>query len=122
MPKKILDEQIISALVNAGSVRKAAEALDIQPKTISNRLQREDFRQMYAAARSEMLKESTVHLQKFSVLAVKTLADVAKDDEASPTARVAAAAHILNFAARYTEITDILERLEALEAAAGDAL
>ena len=112
---RINDEQIISALLNCGSLRKAAESLGTTANTISNRLKKEDFRKRYEAAKAELLRE-TVGVMKSNLSgAVTTLTEVMNNKENAPTVRISAADSLLRHTVKYIETAEIESRLRALE-------
>lgn len=116
---RINDEQIISALLNCGSLRKAAESLGTTANTISNRLKKEDFRKRYEAAKSELLSE-TVGVMKLNLSgAVNTLTDVMNNKENPVTVRVSAADSLLRHSVRYIEVAEIESRISKLESDRG---
>ena len=109
-------EQIIQALLQGGSARRAAQILGCQAVTVDRRLKDDEFRKMYAAAKADMLKGATAKLQSGCIDAVQILLDIAQDKDISPQVRVNAASAILQHTVRYTEVIDIASRLDALEA------
>lgn len=112
---RINDEQIISALLNCGSLRKAAESLGTTANTISNRLKKEDFRKRYETAKAELLSE-TVGVMKSNLSgAVNTLTEVMNNKENPATVRVSAADSLLRHTTRYIETAEIESRLKKLE-------
>lgn len=116
---RINDEQIISALLNCGSFRKAAESLGTTANTISNRLKKEDFRKRYEAAKAELLSE-TVGVMKSNLSgAVSTLTEVMNNKENPPTVRVSAADSLLRHSVRYIEVAEIESRISKLESDRG---
>lgn len=116
---RINDEQIISALLNCGSLRKAAESLGTTANTISNRLKKDDFRKRYETAKSELLSE-TVGVMKSNLSgAVNTLTDVMNNKENPATVRVSAADSLLRHSVRYIEVAEIESRISKLESGRG---
>lgn len=116
---RINDEQIISALLSCGSLRKAAESLGTTANTISNRLKKDDFRKRYETAKSELLSE-TVGVMKSNLSgAVNTLTDVMNNKENPATVRVSAADSLLRHSVRYIEVAEIESRISKLESDRG---
>lgn len=114
--RRLSDETIIAALVETGSVKEAAAALQCNTKTIYDRMKKPDFKTLYSQAKADVLKSATAKLQGKVCEAIDTLSGIMNDADAAKQTRVNAAASILTYAARFTETTDILERLEELEA------
>ncbi len=115
--KRLTDEAIIAALIAKGSIKGAAASLKCTTRTLYERMKKPEFKELYAQAKGEILKAATAKLQGNLCGAIDTLADIMKDEEAAKQTRVNSAVSILQYAARFTETTDILERLEAIEEA-----
>lgn len=116
---RINDEQIISALLNCGSLRKAAESLGTTANTISNRLKKEDFRKRYEAAKAELLRE-TVGVMKSNLSgAVNTITEVMNNKENAPTVRISAADSLLRHTVKYIEAAEFESRISKLESNRG---
>ena len=80
-------------------------------------MKKPEFKERYAQAKADILKTATAKLQGNLCGAIDTLAEIMTDTEAAKQTRVNSAVSILQYAARFTETTDILERLEAIEEA-----
>lgn len=115
--KRLTDEAIIAALIANGSIKGAAASLDCTERTLYERMKKPEFKELYTQAKGEILKAATAKLQGNLTGAIDTLAEVMNDKEAPKQTRVNSAVSILQYAARFTETTDILERLEAIEEA-----
>ena len=115
--KRLTDEEIIAALIAKGSIKGAAASLKCTARTLYDRMKKPEFKELYAQAKGEILKAATAKLQGNLCGAIDTLAEIMTDEEAAKQTRVNSAVSILQYAARFTETTDILERLEAIEEA-----
>ena len=115
--KRLTDEEIIAALLAKGTVKGAAACLECATRTLYERMKKPEFKELYAQARAHLLKTATAKLQGNLCGAIDTLAEIMTDEEAAKQTRVNSAVSILQYAARFTETTDILERLEAIEEA-----
>ena len=113
--KRLTDEAIIAALIASGSIKGAAASLKCTTRTLYERMKKPEFKELYAQA--DILKTATAKLQGNLCGAIDTLAEIMTDTEAAKQTRVNSAVSILQYAARFTETTDILERLEAIEEA-----
>lgn len=120
MGKRLCNEVIISAILTEGSIVAAAEVLGCKTPTIYARMKLPDFQQQYSQARAELIKAATAKLQSCMASAVDVLTAIMNDDEAPKQTRVYAAINILQIAKQFTEQTDILERVETLEASLED--
>lgn len=112
---KISDEQIIAALMAKGSIKAAAAFLKCSTRTIYKHMQSAKFKAMYTQAKADLLKGATAKLQNRLSAAVDTLSGIMADKTAAPQTRANCAVSILQYGHRYTETTDILERLDELE-------
>ena len=117
--KRLTDEAIIAALVQAGSIKEAAKKLHCVPRTLYERMKSPAFKELYAQAKADLIKGATAKLQGYLNGAIDTLAAIMKDEETAKQTRANCAVSILQYGAKFTETTDILERLEAVEAAHG---
>ena len=115
--KRLTDEAIIAALVSEGSIKGAAASLECTSRTLYARMKRPEFRALYAQAKADILKTATAKLQGNLCGAIDTLAAIMTDEEAAKQTRVNSAVSILQYAARFTETTDVVDRLEAIEKA-----
>ena len=115
--KRLADEEIIAALIAEGSIKGAAASLHCTTRTLYERMKKPEFKQLYSQAKGEILKVATAKLQGNLCGAIDTLNEIMTDPEAPKQTRVNSAVSILQYAARFTETTDILERLEAVEEA-----
>ena len=115
--KRLSNEEIIAALISCGSIKEAAGVLGYTVRTVYERMKDPDFRDQYAQAKNEIVKAAAAKLQGNLCVAVDTLVAVMTDAQAGNQTRVNAATAILQYGARYTEATDIIERLEAVEKA-----
>ena len=119
MAKRLTDEYIIAALIETGSIKAAADRLGCTVRTMYERMKNPAFKAVYAQAKADLVKSATAKLQGHLTGAIDTLAAIMKDEETAKQTRANCAVSILQYAARFTETTDIIERLEAIEDAYG---
>ena len=113
--KRLTDEAIIAALIAEGSIKGAAASLECTTRTLYERMKKPEFRELYAQAKADILKTATAKLQGNLCGAIDTLAEIMTDTEAAKQTRVNSAVNILQYAARFTETTELAERLEQIE-------
>ncbi len=113
--KRLSDEEIISALLEQGSIKGAAACLGCTVRTLYQRMKKTRFKELYQSARDEIIRSTTAKLQGYMTGAVDTLADIMKDEEVAKQTRVNSAVSILQYGARFTEVTDVINRLDAIE-------
>ena len=109
------DEQLIAALVSAGTVRKAASAAGCSESTIRNRLKDAEFRAMYEERKS--LQTAAASMLAKLEDATSAISDLMSDEGCPANVRLAAADSLLRHCLRYLSAADIERRLAALEAA-----
>ena len=97
------DEEIIAALLNNGSIQQAAEALQIAPRTIYDRMGTRDFRAAYSAAKSDIIRAAVLTLNRNVSAAVGTITGIMNDTEAAPAVRLQAAKLILEHAGKFAD-------------------
>lgn len=112
----ISENKILSALVQAGSVRGAAKLVPCSPATIQQRLKNDAFRARYDALKGELLQEATAELTAKLASATQVLTGIMTDENAAPAVRVQASSEILRSAAKYFTLAEIETRLRKLEA------
>lgn len=113
--KRLQDEEIIAALIANGSIKGAAASLECTTRTLYDRMKKPEFKALYTQAKGEILKAATAKLQGQVSGAIDTLVEIRDDKEAPKQTRVNSAVNILQYAARFTETTELAERLEQIE-------
>lgn len=114
---KLADEQIIAALIECGSITDAAVKLGCNRKTLYARMAKQPFKELYSQFKSDMIRAAAARLQSATNTAIDTLYDVMTDESTAKQTRVYCAVSVLQYAMKFTETADIIERLETLEAA-----
>ena len=94
-------------------MKDAAEAAGISEVTLWRWLQDTDFRALYMQARRLAVQRAIARTQAVTSEAVETLREVMKCT--MPSARVAAAKAILDYALKGIQIDDLEQRLSELE-------
>lgn len=115
--KRLTDEAIIAALIAEGSIKGAAASLECTTRTLYERMKKPEFKALYSQAKGDILKTATAKLQGNLCGAIDTLTEIMKDTEAPKQTRANCAVSVLQYGAKFTEATDIIERLEAIEEA-----
>ena len=124
MPKRVksTNEQIIAALLQCGTVRGAANLLNVGERMIYDRKKDPDFIAMYNAAKNDILKAATARLQGSFIEAADTMADIMKDENTPKQTRLNAAVEIIRNGLKLTDTAEVMERITALEAAQNGAM
>ena len=108
-------ERALAALVSYPTMKAAAAAAGIDYRTIRRYMQDPDFIVEYRRITAELLSDARLRAQQALSPALETLSKICTDENAKNMDRIAAARSILEWTIRLTEVTDIIERLEALE-------
>ncbi len=115
MAKRLTDEEIVSALIECGTIKGAAESLGVQVKTLYSRMKSEDFKVLYSRTKSDLLKASAAKMQSNLADACDVIAEIMKDADTAQQVRLNAADCIIRNTLKMLEQTDIIERVEELE-------
>lgn len=83
-------------------------------------MQDQEFLSRYREAFGNLVQDATRQAQQAIAPALSTLREVVEDEEQPAQVRIQAARTILDNALKFTEISDLLERIENLERIAGD--
>lgn len=113
-----VQERAVVALLAEPSIPKAADVAGVGERSVYRWLREPAFSKVYRRARREAFGQAIALTQSYAALAVKTLVDVMEDEAAPHSSRVQAATTVLRFGRDGVELDDLLERVEALEAAA----
>jgi hypothetical protein len=109
-------EEGIIALLSHPTVRKAAEHLGVDEKTVHRWLDQPGFCAAYRKARRDAFAQAMSASQRYAPTALKALADIVADEAKPCAARVSAASAILKFSRESLELDDLAARLDAVEA------
>jgi hypothetical protein len=108
------------ALLAQPSVEDAARAAGVTPRTLWRYLRDPIFAAEYKVARRELVGHTIMRLQADASHAARALRTIVDDREAPASARVTAARAIIEHALKGAELTDLMERLDVLEATLKD--
>lgn len=117
MAKTVSNEKLLETLLVYGNAERAAKALGVTRNAIYKRLQDETFRAQYTTAQSAVINAVSLELTAVISDAVGALHSVVTDDIATDSARISASNALLQHCVRYVEVSSIIRRLDALEAA-----
>ncbi|MCC6678143.1 MAG: hypothetical protein IT436_13460 [Phycisphaerales bacterium] len=109
-------ERAIAALLTEPSLAKAAETAGVGVRSLTRWLSQPEFKRAFREARKVAFMQAIALTQRYTPLAVHTLAKVMNDPAAPYAAKVSAAAAILKFGRESIELDDLAHRIEALEA------
>ena len=103
MATAISDEQIIAALLSNGSIAGAAAAAGIAPRTLYDRMASQDFRVLYSAAKTDIVRTAVFAMQHRLTDAINTVAAIMADEKTPSSVRLQAAQVIINNACKFAE-------------------
>lgn len=106
-------DEAIKALLEYGTVAKAAAACGVSERTLSRWQLLDDFKERFRAAQREIVNDAIRLLQSSTVYAVKTLRRNLGCE--NPFASNAAANSILTHSLKAIEIEELSERIRVLE-------
>ena len=99
----VSDEQIISALMTAGTAQKAAEMCGISPRTLYSRMNARSFQELHRAVKADILRKATNELNSRIDDAVNTISEIMLNKEVSSSDRLKAAGMILDNAGKFLD-------------------
>lgn len=111
------DEKIMSALLLAGSVRRAATIADVSESTIRNRLKDKTFKAEYDRQRADFVQQITAGIAAKLENGLDVAAELLENPNTPASVRLGAVDALLRHFLRYYSASEIERRLSALEAA-----
>ena len=113
-PKK---HKALLALLTNPTKERAAEAAGITSKTLRGYLADPEFQAEYKKAFADLVEDATRKVQQTLEPAIAVLREIMEDRSENGQVRVSAARSVLEYGLKMTEQTDILTRIQELEAA-----
>lgn len=108
-------EKIIAALLASPTIKQAAKKLNMSESTLYNYLKEDEFREKYNSAKTAILNQTAGYIQENMAIAAENIINIINDETIPPQTRLNASKTIIEYGIKFTEIADILPRLEALE-------
>lgn len=103
MSKTLADENIVSALLSNGTIKKAAAALGVSDRTIYERMRDSNFLELYKSAKADIVRQAVKTLNENTAAAVRVIADIMNDKEVNAATRLQAANAILNNVGKFAD-------------------
>ena len=100
---KCTDEQIIAALLQHGTISKAAEACGISPRTIYDRMDAREFRAAYMEAKNDIIREAVYSINGKLSAAIDAVSEIMTDKATNPAVRLQATQVIINNAGKFAD-------------------
>jgi transposase len=107
--------RFLKELLTARSITQAAELAGVGLRTATTWLAAADFRAALVKAQDDTFSQTTRQTVAYMADALETLRALMQDKNTPATARVAACRVILESGVKFTELVDVLQRLDALE-------
>ena len=101
--KAISDEQIVAALLAAGTIREAAGAVGLSERALYDRMRGAEFDILYRGAKSDLLRSAVIDINKHLQEAIEVIAEIMADRGNNPAIRLQAAQTIINNAAKLSQ-------------------
>lgn len=110
-------EKALAALLSSDTQAEAAAKIGVTARTLRSYLADPAFFAEYQRMRRQVVSDATRQIQSSLHSAIQALLNIVEDENTSAPARISAARSILEYGLRFTEVTDVLTRLEDLERA-----
>lgn len=101
--KAISNEEIIAALLQSGTVKDAAAAVGVTPRTVYSRMEDREFKAAYKAAKADIIRQAVYSINGKLSDAIDAVADIMTDKGNNAAVRLQAAQTILNNAGKFAE-------------------
>ena len=108
-------EKIISALLTSDTQKEASAKAGISDRTLRSYLANPLFNAEYQRRKQKVLLDATRQIQSNLKTAITALHQIITNETSSDGSKISASRVLLEYGLRFTEITDIMTRLEALE-------
>ena len=112
---KHYSEALIDAFLKYDKITDIMQKTRLSRSTIQRYKADPTFQHLLAERRMEFVKAAVTKMQGFLLEGVEIMQTIIRDDETSPQTKVNAIQIMFNQCRVWTETTDILERLKALE-------
>lgn len=104
--KAVSDEEIIAAIIQAGTVKEAAATLNIAPRTICDRMKDRQFRAAYQEAKNDILRQAVKNINSKLSAAVDAVAEIMTDHDVNAAVRLQAAQTIISNAVKFAGLVN----------------
>lgn len=99
--KAVSNEEIIAALLQHGTIKEAAAAAGIAPRTIYDRMQDRGFKAAYMEAKNDIFRKAVYTINSRLSEAVDAVTDIMTDESVNAAVRLQAAQTIINNAQKF---------------------
>lgn len=106
----VSDEEIISALLQSGTIKEAAAAVGLTQRTIHDRMTDGEFQMLYKAAKADIVRQAVHKITAQTAAAVDTITAIMNNEETNPATRLQAAQTMLGTAEKMAARLSAAER------------
>lgn len=106
----IADEKIIAALIEHGTIERAAKIAGLSERAVYDRMKTYEFQAKYQSARADILRSACANVSQRISGALDVITEIMQDSETAPATRLQAANIVLKSAGDFTERLRIAER------------
>lgn len=117
LKKKNYSEATIAAFLKYDKLTDISKEIGVTPQTAAKYRDDPVLQEMLSDRRMEFIKSATSRMQMFLDEGVQILQNIIRDKDVSPQTKINGIQILFNQCKIWTEQTDILERLKALEEA-----
>lgn len=107
--KTVSDEIVVSALMCTATMKEAAELAGLSARALYDRMSDGEFKGLYAAAKADLLRQTSKSLNNRLEAAINTIAGIMDDESNNAAVRLQAAQTILNNAAKFADRLQTIE-------------
>lgn len=107
--KTVSDEIVVSALMCTATMKEAAELAGLSTRALYDRMSDGEFKGLYAAAKADLLRQTSKSLNNRLEAAINTIAGIMDDESNNAAVRLQAAQTILNNAAKFADRLQTIE-------------
>lgn len=97
------NEVIISAMLQQGTIQKAAEVTGITPRAVYERMKSREFRAAYYAAKNDLVRSAVYSINQKLSEAIEVVAEIMSDKKISAQTRLQAAQVIITNSGRFAD-------------------
>ncbi|MDO4943126.1 MAG: hypothetical protein Q4E73_09880 [Lachnospiraceae bacterium] len=113
--KRIYSETVVAAFLKYDKLSDIAREIGVTPQTVAKYRDDPTLQEILSERKLQFVKAAVSKMQGFMTEGVEILQNIIRDSGTSPQTRVNAIQIMFNQCKAWTETTDILERLQALE-------
>ena len=109
-------DRILQALLTSRTIAESAKVAKVSERVVYTYLSDPDFKARYDKACADVLRGITNQLREHMSKAIVTIVEIMTDPENTAKDRLNAAKTILEYNAKYSDMQEVNERLQRLEA------